>query len=84
LQDLLKEDVTDNFDVWLPRIEDYKPHITLAFADLDEIGYKKGLEYVNSLSDFSLDIDISSFSLTECYGAGNMESVEFKKYYFGK
>ena len=76
----LKKEVTDNFEVWLPRIEEYKPHITLAFADLDEVGYRKGLEYVNSLQDFSLDIDIEHFSLTECYGVGNMESVEHKRY----
>ncbi|MCB9810552.1 MAG: hypothetical protein H6779_01730 [Candidatus Nomurabacteria bacterium] len=78
---ILKQQVTDGFEVWLPRIEDYKPHITLAFADLDEVGYQKGLEYVNSLKDFSLDINISHFSLTECYGMGNMESVEYKRYY---
>ncbi|MEZ4103702.1 MAG: hypothetical protein R3B60_00220 [Candidatus Paceibacterota bacterium] len=83
LFDLLKSEVTDGFEVWLPRIEDYKPHITLAFADLDEAGYQKGLDYANSLKDFSLDVNIPHFSLTECYGVGNMDSVEYKRYYLG-
>ncbi len=79
----VKTNISQKYKRWLPTNENYIPHVTIAFADLDEIGYKKGLEYLSSKS-FEREFIINHVALVECYGEGNMDSVEYKKFYLGK
>lgn len=79
----LREKVTLNYDAWLPRITNYTPHVTLAFADLSQDGYEKGIKYLSS-QKIELPFTISHLALVECYGEGNMTSVEYKKFYLKK
>lgn len=79
----LKEKITSQYDAWLPRIANYVPHITLAFADLSEEGYKKGMRYLPSQT-LQLSLTISHIALVECYGEGNMKSREYERFYFKK
>ena len=78
----LKDEITSKQETWLPRTISYVPHVTIAFSDLNEEGYRKGLEYLSSKS-FETEFSISHIALVECYGEGNMDSVEYKKYYLG-
>ena len=78
----LKDKITSKEETWLPRTINYIPHVTIAFADLTEEGYKKGLEYLSSKL-FETEFSISHIALVECYGEGNMDSLEYKKYYLG-
>lgn len=77
----LRDKITSQYSVWLPRTVDYAPHITLAFADLSEEGYKKGMAYLSSKT-FEFSFLISHIALVESYGEGSMTSVERKKFYF--
>ena len=77
----LRDKLTANHETWLPRTINYIPHITLACADLSEEGYRAGMEYVSSLQ-FEETLTISHAALVECYGEGNMDSVEYHKFYF--
>lgn len=79
----LKSKITSHYDVWLPIKSDHIPHITLAFADLTREGYEKGIDYLSG-KEFKLSFDISHLALVECYGEGDMTSVEYKKFYFNK
>lgn len=79
----LKVKITSHYDTWLPRIDNYMPHITLAFADLSNEGYKKGLKYLSS-KKLELNFSISHISLVKCYSEGNMKSKEYKRFYFNK
>lgn len=81
LFDNLKESVTTHYETWLAKTIKYDPHITLAFADLTEDGYKKGMEYLET-QKFEDIITISHVALVECYGEGGMTSVEHRKFYF--
>jgi len=50
--------LTDQYDKWYKMVKPYTPHITLAFRDLDEAGFKKGLAYIqNKSGEFSSRID---------------------------
>ena len=77
----LKDEIVSKEETWLPRTTNYVPHVTIAFSDLDKDGYENGIKY---LAEKSLDMEfvISHFALVECYGEGNMTSVEYMKYYF--
>jgi 2'-5' RNA ligase len=77
----LKDTITSKEDTWLPRTINYIPHVTIAFSDLDKEGYEKGLEYLKNKS-LEREFVISHLALVECYGEGNMTSVEYKKFYF--
>jgi 2'-5' RNA ligase len=77
----LRERITSHYGVWLPRMKNYVPHVTLAFADLSEDGYRKGMEYL-ATQKFESAFTISNIALIECYGEGNMTSAEYKKFYF--
>lgn len=77
----LKDNLTAQYETWLSRTANYTPHITVAFADLSEEGYKKGLDFL-SKQNLDLEMAISHISLVECYGEGNMTSVEYKRFYF--
>jgi len=79
----LREKVTLNYDAWLPRTTNYTPHVTLAFADLTQNGYEKAMQYLAS-QKIELPFTISHLALVECYGEGNMASVEYKKFYLKK
>jgi 2'-5' RNA ligase len=79
----LREKVTLNYGAWLPRTTNYTPHVTLAFADLTQKGYDKGIEYLAS-QKIDLPFSISHLAVVECYGEGNMTSVEYKKFYLKK
>lgn len=79
----LRDAVTSKYETWLPRTVNYTPHVTVAFADLTEEGYRKGMDYLKSQS-FETEFKINHVALVECYGEGNMTSVEYKKFYFEK
>lgn len=79
----LRDNVTQNYDAWLPRTTNYTPHVTLAFADLTREGYEKGMSYLAS-QKIDLPFSISHLAIVECYGEGNMTSVEYKKFYLKK
>jgi 2'-5' RNA ligase len=80
LYNSLKEDIVEGYETWLPRTINYKPHVTIAFADLTKEGYEKGLIYLKEKS-FETEFDINNITLSECYGEGNMTSLEYKKFY---
>ncbi|MDB5260472.1 MAG: Cyclic phosphodiesterase-like protein [Candidatus Nomurabacteria bacterium] len=77
----LRDEITSKYETWLPRTVNYVPHITLAFADLSEDGYKKGMQYLTT-QNINETIIIDHIALAECYGENNMTSVEYKKFYF--
>lgn len=77
----LKNSLTSHYDAWLPRTVNYSPHVTLAFADLTEEGYKKGLEFIKN-QKFESPLTISHVALVECFGEGNMTSKEYKRFNF--
>lgn len=77
----LRDNITLDYETWLPRTINYNPHITLAFADLTEEGYRKGMEYVKNV-DFPREFTVSSVSIVECFGVGNMTSREYKRFPF--
>lgn len=83
LFNLSQKSFTDKYDLWLPKTIEYVPHITLAFADLTKEGYELGMKYLSE-KEINIILPITHLSLTECYGVGNMESVEYKKFYFSK
>lgn len=83
LYENLRDKVTARHDAWLPRTTNYTPHVTLAFADLLQDGYTKGMEYL-ATRKIDFPFSISHIALTECCGVGNMTSVEYKKFYFDK
>lgn len=57
---------------WYEMRQPYTPHVTLAFRDLDEDGYVKGLRYLIG-KDTSFTADINSVSLVERLGATDTE-----------
>ncbi|HMP67451.1 MAG TPA: 2'-5' RNA ligase family protein [Candidatus Paceibacterota bacterium] len=75
----LRDQITSNYNTWLPRIKNYQPHVTLAFFDLTEEGYKKGIEFLKTQKSEKI-FHINSISLVECYGEGNMTSSEYKRF----
>lgn len=77
----LRDTIISKEETWLPRSTSYIPHITIAFSDLSREGYEKGLEFLKNKS-LERDFEMSHLSLVECYGEGNMTSVEHKKFYF--
>jgi len=77
----LRDTVTAHYLAWLPRSQNYVPHVTLAFADLTEEGYEKGMEYLAKES-FESPLTVSHVALVECYGVGNMTSREYKQFPF--
>lgn len=77
----MREVVTSQYDTWLPQVKSYTPHITLAFADLSEEGYRRGMAHLAN-EKFETTCNISHVALVECYGEGNMTSVEHKRFYF--
>lgn len=77
----LRDSVITHYDTWLPRTVNYVPHVTLAFADLGEEGYRKGIAYLSSRQSAS-SLEMRHVALVECYGVGNMVSAEYKKFYF--
>lgn len=83
LHSSLKETIIDNYETWLPKTLNYRPHVTIAFADLTKDGYEKGLEYIKQKL-FETEFEINNITLSDCYGEGNMTSLEYKKFYLGK
>lgn len=77
----LRDNLTSKYETWLPRTVNYVPHVTVAFADLDEEGYRKGLDFL-STKNLNTNFKISHVSIVECYGEGNMTSVEYRRFYF--
>lgn len=78
-----RQSVTSQYPTWLPRTENYVPHITLAFADLTREGYEKGMKYLES-EGIESPFRISHIALVECFGVGNMTSKEYKRFEFKK
>lgn len=78
----LRDSITSRYLVWLPRTQDYIPHVTLAFADLTKEGYEKGLDFIKAHS-FESSFTISHIALVECYGEGNMTSREHRRFELG-
>ena len=81
LFDSLRDCLTSKYEAWLPRMISYKPHVTLAFADLTKEGYEKGLEFLKS-KEMNEEFTIDNITLVESYGEGKMTSVERKRFYF--
>lgn len=81
LRNKLDSEIISKEETWLPRTVNYAPHITIAFSDLDKDGYDKGLNYLKN-KEINIDFEINHVSLVECYGEGNMTSVEYRKFYF--
>ena len=79
----LRDVLTSQYDAWLPRTVNYTPHITIAFADLTQEGYRKGMDYL-ATQKFETSFAISHVALVESYGEGSMTSVEYKKFYLDK
>lgn len=77
----LRKKITSRYNAWIPRSDKFSPHITLAFADLSEDGYKKGREHLLSQS-LELDFSISNLSLVECFGEGSLKSLEIARFNF--
>lgn len=77
----LKGEIISQYDKWLPETISYNPHVTIAFADLTEEGYMKGMKYLSTRT-FNEIMTIGHVALAECYGEGNMTSREYKRFYF--
>ena len=83
LYNTLRDEITAHHNTWLPRTTTYTPHITLAFSDLTKEGYEAGMKFLSDQQEETvLDFSISHIALVECYGEGNMTSIEYKKFYF--
>ena len=72
--------ITDKYDTWWSRIIDYVPHITVAYGDLTEEGYKIGMDYLKSIN-FYEEIVISHIALVEY---SENKDIEYKRFYFKK
>lgn len=79
LFDELREKITSRYNLWLDRIETYQPHVTIAFADLDQDGYERGKSFLEE-QKIDLQIPVSHIALVECFGKGNMQSREYKRF----
>ncbi len=74
--------ITSRYETWLPRTTNYSPHVTLAFADLTKEGYEKTLELLKTKT-IDDEFVIDNITIVECYGVDKMNSVEYKRFYFG-
>ncbi len=70
--------ITDQYPVFYPRIENYVPHVTVAYGDLTREGYAIGEAYVQSLS-FSRTIPVNHITLVENFPD---KDVEYKRFWF--
>lgn len=69
-------DITDTYDKWYEMVTPYTPHVTLAFRDLDETGFKKGCDYIAHKSG-QITSAIATISLVERSEAGDIEYRRF-------
>lgn len=76
----MKDSITSKYKLWWSMPQPYTPHVTLAFRDLTEEGYKMGNEYLEK-EGFKDSILISHIALVE-----NLpdKDVEYKRFYFKK
>ena len=76
----VKNNITSHFNLWYTIPEPYTPHVTIAFRDLNEEGYLKGLEYLKQI-DFDKKIKVSHIALVEKFVD---KDIEYKRFYFKK
>ena len=74
----VRDDVTSKVDLWYQMPQPYTPHVTVAFRDLSESGYQKGLEYLSEQS-FSGVVEMSHIALVEKLPDSDKE---YKRFYF--
>lgn len=81
LQELVGQlyNVTEHYDKWYTMVKPYTPHITLAFRDLDAVGFQKGLTYIQDKSG-ELVSKIDHISLVEKL---EDKDREFQRFLFG-
>jgi 2'-5' RNA ligase len=63
---------TQGNNVWYKMPEPYAPHITLAFRDLDEAGYTRGMDYLRKQS-LNLQATIDHIALVVTHAESNTE-----------
>ncbi len=80
LQELVRrvQDITEHYDRWYTMVRPYTPHITLAFRDLDAVGFQKGLAYIQGKSG-ELESSIDHIALVEKL---ENKDVEFQRLSF--
>jgi 2'-5' RNA ligase len=78
--EILKTTITDDFETFYPRMESYRPHVTVAYGDLSEGGYEKGKEYITK-KDFKDSMNVSHIAWVENFPD---KDGEVKRFYFNK
>ncbi len=72
--------IINRYEHWYRMPEPYHPHVTLAFRDLDQDGYEKGINFLEG-KNFHEIVSINHIALVEHL---LNKDIEYKKFYLNK
>lgn len=77
LFEVIRDEITNDYDTFYPRMVEYIPHVTVAYGDLTKEGYDKGHQYLSDIG-FTGSMRIDHIALVENF---DDKDVEYKRFY---